>query len=738
MRKSRAPGGQAGPVCLCNWRFAGIILFASVASIPKKGGCGLLESLFNPQSVAVVGASANPEKLGYNVLDNIIKYNYQGQIYPINPKEKEILGHTCYSRVTDVPGPVDLVVIVVPNKFVAGVMEDCGVKDVGAAIVITAGFRETGAEGRQLEKQVMEIARQHGIRVVGPNCLGMINTASALNASFAAGMPQRGRISFMSQSGALCTGILDWAAANNLGFASFVSLGNKGDLDETDFLQAWRQDPETDVIIAYLEGIVDGPRFMQTARELSKEKPVIVVKSGTTSAGSRAVSSHTGTLAGSDAAYDAAFRQSGVLRARSVSELFVYSTAFAYQPLPRGRQVAIITNAGGPGIMATDACEKRGLQLASLSSETVSALQEHLPSAANFYNPIDVLGDAHADRYRLALKTALDDPNVDAVIFLLTPQAMTEIEGPARVVVELSQGYDKPVLANFMGAKDVAAGNRILGEGRIPYYGFPEEAADALARMVEHREWRERTRQPLERFQVDRERATTALLAAQKAGRLGLNEVEARQVVAAYGLPLPASQLALNAGQAVQWAEEIGYPVVMKIISPDILHKSDIGGVQVGLKNEKEVRLAYEEIINRAYRYLPDADVWGVAVQEMVKVGKEVILGMTQDPTFGPVLMFGLGGIYVEVLQDVVFRIAPLTQAEADEMVREIRSFPLLAGTRGEKPSDLNAVIECILRVSQMVTDFPHIVELDINPLFVYEDGGGAMAVDARIVISDR
>jgi acetyltransferase len=698
----------------------------------------VLESLFNPQAVAVIGASASPAKLGHSVLDNIVKFGFQGQVHPINPKEKEILGRKCYPRVTDVPGPVDLVVIVVPNKFVAQVMEDCGAKGVGSAIVITAGFRETGAEGRQMEREVIEIALRNNIRVVGPNCLGVITTASDLNASFAATMPEKGRISFMSQSGALCTGILDWAAANKLGFASFVSLGNKGDLNETDFLQAWYGDPETDVIMAYLEGIVDGPRFMEVARELTKEKPVIVVKSGTTSAGSRAVSSHTGTLAGSDAAYEAAFRQSGVLRANSVSELFAYSTAFAYQPLPQGRQVAIITNAGGPGIMATDACEKRGLQLAQLAPETVSLLQEHLPAAASVYNPIDVLGDAYADRYELALKAALDDPGVDAVILLLTPQAMTEIEETARAVVELSEGSDKPVLANFMGGKDVVAGNRILGEGCIPFYGFPEEAADALARMAEHREWRERPQMPLERFPVDRERAATALLTAQKAGRLGLNEVEARQVVAAYGLPLPRSQLALNAEQALQWAAEIGYPVVMKIISPDILHKSDIGGVRVGLENEKQVRIAYEEIINRAYRYMPDADVWGVAVQELVAVGKEVILGVTKDPTFGHLLMFGLGGIYVEVLKDVVFRVAPLTRTEAQEMVREIRSFPLLAGARGEKPSDVQAVVDCILRVSQMVTDLPQIVELDINPLFAYEQGQGAMAVDARIVISSE
>ena len=687
--------------------------------------------------MAVVGASANPAKLGYNVLDNIVKYDYEGQVYPINPKEEEILGKTCYPRVTDVPGAVDLAVIVVPSKYVAGVMQDCADKGVGAAIIITAGFRETGAEGRQLEREVMQIAQNNDIDVVGPNCLGVINTASSLNASFAATMPDKGNISFMSQSGALCTGILDWSAANNLGFASFVSLGNKGDLNETDFLEAWHQDAGTDVVIAYLEGIVDGPHFMQVAREFTKEKPLIVIKSGTTSAGSRAVSSHTGTLAGSDAAYEAAFRQSGVLRAHSVAELFAYSTAFAYQPLPQGRNVAIITNAGGPGIMATDACENNGIHLAKLATETVNLLQEKLPAAANCYNPIDVLGDARADRYKLALEAALKDPNVDAAIFLLTPQAMTEIQETAQAVVDLSQEYDKPILANFMGAKEVAAGNRILGQGQIPYYDFPENAADALVKMVQYREWCEREREPITRFPVDPERAATALLTAKKAGRLKLNEMEARQIIAAYGVPLPKSHLAMHSDQAVKWAEDIGYPVVMKIISPDILHKSDIGGVQVGLENEKQVRMAYEEIINRAYRYMPDADIWGVAVQEMVETGKEVILGVTKDPTFGHMLMFGLGGIYVEVLKDVVFRIAPLTRREAEEMVRSIRSFPLLAGVRGEKAADLDALVECILRISQLVTDFPQIVELDINPLFAYETGKGSIAVDARIVIGE-
>jgi acetyltransferase len=697
----------------------------------------LLEALFSPQGVAVVGASTDPGKLGHSVLDNIIKYGYRGQVYPVNPKADEILGKTCYPRATDIPGQVDLAVIVVPNRFVAGVLKDCGEKGVGAAIIITAGFREAGAEGRQMEREVMGIAEEYDIRVVGPNCLGVIDTNSSLNASFAAGMPDQGKISFMSQSGALCTGILDWAALNGLGFSSFVSLGNKGDLNETDFLEVWRDDPNTNVVMAYLEGVVDGDAFVEAARRLTKVKPFIAVKSGTTSAGSRAVSSHTGTLAGSDRAYDAAFEEAGILRARSVSELFAYSTALAYQPLPEGRRVAIITNAGGPGIMATDACVNGGLELATLSSETVDYLHEVLPPAANHYNPIDVLGDALSDRYEKALEAALRDPGVDAIIFLLTPQAMTDIETTARAVVRISKQHDKPVLACFMGGKDVAAGNKILGEGQIPFYGFPEDAADALRVMVQQQEWINTEHDEPVRVTADRERAAMTVLAAQKAGRLKLNEMEARQVVAAYGLPLPESQLAFTAEQAAGFADEIGYPVVMKIISPDILHKSDMGGVVVGIQNKKEACEAYQDILIRARRYMPDADIWGVAVQEMVEQGREIILGVTKDPTFGHMVMLGLGGIYVEVLKDVQFGIAPITPAQAKEMITSLRSYPLLAGVRGEQASDMEALEDCLLRVSQMVTDLPQIVELDINPLFVYKTGKGVMAVDARIVISE-
>jgi acetyl coenzyme A synthetase (ADP forming)-like protein len=696
----------------------------------------LLEALFSPDSVAVIGASINPSKLGYVITDNILKYGFGGKVYPINPKEDEILGLTAYPSVTDVPGPVDLAVIAVPSTVVASVMKDCGEKGVRAAIVITAGFRETGAEGRKMEREVMAIAEQYGIDVLGPNCLGLIDTNSSLNASFAASMPQHGEVSFMSQSGALCTGVLDWAAVNHVGFSRFVSLGNKGDLNEVDFIRAWKDDPNTKVVMAYLEGVVDGEAFIEASTELARVKPFVVLKAGTTSAGSRAVSSHTGTLAGSDTAYETAFAKAGILRARSVGDLFAYATALAYQPLPKGRRVAIVTNAGGPGIMATDACEENGLTLPRMSQETVERLREVLPPAAGFYNPVDVLGDALADRYVAALQAVLEDENVDAAIVLLTPQAMTEIKATAQAIVDLAQQCSKPVLASFIGGKDVAAGSEILGRGNVPFYGFPEQAAEALVTMVRYKEWLETELQEPVRMSADRERASMSLLTAKKAGRLKLNEMEARQIMAAYEIPLPKSQLATSAEQAARFASEMGYPVVMKVISPDILHKSDMGGVVVGVDSPQSARQAYQDIMIRARRYMEDADIWGIAVQEQVQKGKEIIIGVNKDPTFGHMIMLGLGGIYVEVLKDVQFGIAPLTPRQARAMITSLRSFPLLAGVRGEESSDIDALEECLLRISQMVTDLPEIAELDINPLFVYPEGKGIIAVDARIVVS--
>ena len=695
----------------------------------------MLDMFFNPQSVAVVGASRDPDKLGYGVLHNIMQYGYAGRVYPINPKADEVLGLPAYPSVLDVPDPIDLAVIVVPAKVVAAVLEECGQKGVRGAVIITAGFREVGREGKQRENELLEIARRYGMRLIGPNVLGIIDTISHLNASFAVGMPRQGTIAFMSQSGALCTAVLDMALAEGVGFSHFVSLGNKADTNEIDFLEAWRDDPHSRVIVAYLEGIVDGARFMEVARQVTTQKPIVAIKSGTTSAGSRAVSSHTGTLAGSERAYDAAFNQVGIIRARSVEDLFDYAVAFARQPLPANDRIAVITNAGGPGIMAADAIERAGLQLASLEPETQRLLKEKLPAAASAANPIDVLGDALADRYELAIHAALSDPNTGGVIVILTPQVMTQIEETARAVGEAARQHDKPVMACFMGQATVGPGVDILNEMKVPNYRVPERAVAALAAMSRYRQWREQPPLQVTRFDVDNGKVREVLDRVRQEGRVTIGDAEAREIMQAYGLPMPPSALASTAEEAVAAAERIGYPVVMKIASPDILHKTDIGGVKLNLNTPGDVRDAFDLLVFRATRYMPDAEIWGCLVQQQVRGGKEVILGMSCDPQFGPLLLFGLGGIYVEALKDVTFRVAPIDGREAREMMGEIRAHSLLRGVRGEPPSDLEAIVDTLLRMSQLVTDFPEIAEMDINPLIVFEQGKGALGIDMRLVL---
>jgi acetyl coenzyme A synthetase (ADP forming)-like protein len=698
----------------------------------------MLEAFFTPHSVAVIGAARKPGKLGYGVLSNILQHGYSGKVYPINPKAQEILGLKSYPSVLSVPDPIELAVIVIPNKFVPQVMEECGKKGVKGAIIISAGFREAGMEGIKLERQVLDIASRYGIRIVGPNCLGIISTYTPLNASFAAGMPPKGGIAFMSQSGALGTAILDWALSEDIGFSHFVSLGNKADVDEVDLLQAWEEDENSRVIIVYMEGLKDGQRFMKVAREVTKHTPVIAVKSGNTAAGSRAVSSHTGTLAGSERAYEAAFQQTGVLRANSIEHLFDYSLAFAYQPPLKGRNIAIVTNAGGPGIMATDALELSGMNLATLQTETVEILRQGLPAAANVFNPIDVIGDALADRYAHALTAALEDKNVDGVIVILTPQVYTQIEETAEIVGQLAATQDKPVLGCFMGQEKVRPGIRVLNRYSIPNYWFPERAVGAFKAMAEFSERGLRPAPQYEHFEVDQETVRLVFDRVRSEGRLALGDAESREIMEAYGLRIPRSILAKSADEAVAAAESIGYPVVMKIASPDILHKSDIGGVRLNIREADQVRDFFDLLVYRAQRYMADARIWGVLVQEMVSTGKEIIIGVNRDPQFGPLLMFGLGGIYVEVLKDVTFRIAPVSRQEATEMIDEIRSYHLLRGVRGEKPSDLSAIIDTILRISQLVTDFPEVVEMDINPLTVYEAGRGAVAVDMRFVLKEK
>lgn len=695
----------------------------------------MLEMLTEPRGVAVVGASTSPDKLGYQVLHNIIQYGYEGGIYPVNPTAPEILGHKAYASVLDCPDPVDLAVILVPNKAVPAVLEQCGQRGLKGAVIITAGFREVGPAGRALEQQLIDTAKRYGMRLIGPNVLGIIDTVCKLNASFAAGMPQRGRIAFMSQSGALCTSILDLALGQGIGFSRFYSIGNKADINELDLIQAWSEDPETRAIMGYLEGITNGPEFIRAASEVTRHKPIIAIKSGTTSAGSQAVSSHTGTLAGSEAAYDAAFKQSGIIRAGSVQDLFDYAQAFARQPLLESEAIAVITNAGGPGIMASDAIERAGLRLAGLTTETKQKLQANLPAAASVANPVDVLGDALADRYEMAINTVLADPNVSALLVVLTPQTMTQIPETAEALGKASKLHGKPCFGAFMGDAAIRDGVQVMRSYDVPNYQVPERAVAAIASMWRHRQWLNTPPLAVEQMDADRQKVQELFDRVRAEGRVTIGDSEAREVLEAYGIPLPKSGLAATPDAAVALAEQIGYPVVMKIASPDILHKSDIGGIKLNITSASEVRDAFDLLVYRAQRFMPDATIWGCQIQQMVKGGREVIIGVNRDPQFGPLIMFGLGGIYVEAMKDVTFRVAPIDRRNAQEMLGEIRAYKLLRGVRGEKPSDQDAVVDTLLRVSQLVSDFPEIVELDINPLMVFEQGRGVLGIDMRLAL---
>ncbi|MBI5797157.1 MAG: acetate--CoA ligase family protein [Planctomycetes bacterium] len=696
----------------------------------------MLEHFFSPQTVAVVGASREEGKVGHDLFKNLVNHGYKGKIYPVNPHADNILGIKTYPALKEITDKVDLAVIVVPAPYVGKTVDECIEKGIDSIIVISAGFKESGIDGAARERELYQKIKQHSIRMLGPNCLGLIDTQSALNASFAADMPAPGNIAFFSQSGALCTSILDWAVNECIGFSKFISMGNKTDIDEVALIKAIENDASTKIVLVYLEGVKNETEFIGTAKEMTKKKPMIVVKSGGTTAGAKAASSHTGTLAGSENAFDAAFKQSGILRAKTIEELFDYARIFSFQQLPRGPHIALITNAGGPGIIAADAVERSKLKMASFSKDTIDTLRSFLPAMANVYNPVDVLGDAKADRYKFVIEKVVQDPNVDAVLIILTPQAMTEIEKTAEVITEISNRTDKPIVTSFMGGKRIENSLKIMCQRKVPNYSFPERAVTAIEAMYTYTLWQKRPAPKTKIFDVQKELVASFFEKMKQAGRQHLNEEEARQVISAYGFRIPKSILAATEPAAVKAAEEIGYPVVIKISSPDILHKSDFGGVRVGIKNETEVRNCFCEITQKARRLMPDADIKGVLVQQMITGGKEVILGMSRDSQFGPLLMFGLGGIYIEILKDVSFRIAPIGLNEAEEMILEIRSFPLLKGARGERPVDINTVVDNILRLSQLVTDFPEIIEMDINPLIVFPEGGGTMALDARITIT--
>lgn len=693
----------------------------------------MLEKLFEPASVAVIGASRTKGKVGWAVLDNLIE-SYRGEIIPINPKADEILGLRCYPTILDVPSAAELAVIVLPAAFVPDVLEKCGLAGVSNVVVISAGFKEAGIEGAKLERRCTDIVRKYGMRMVGPNCLGIIDTGSGLNASFAASMAKKGNIAMMSQSGAICTATLDWADARGVGFSKFISLGNKADLSENDFLLEMADDDSTSVIAAYLEGVKDGPKFMEIAREVSHKKPIIVVKSGRTAVGSRAVSSHTGTLAGSDEAYNAAFAQSGVMRADSVEQMLDYMRAFSSQPVPDGKNIAIVTNAGGLGILTADACHYAGLSLSSFDESTIDRLREKLSPAANFYNPVDVLGDVHPDIYGHALETILDDPNVDGIIVLTSPQAMTDVKSIAEVVAEKCVGSRKPILCSFVGGTRIEEGEDILDQYQIPNYAFPERAVSSMAALCNYGMIRKRAHPEPESIDVDKEAVSSILKKARSENQHTLG-LESFDILKAYGIPAVGTSNVKTLQEAIDACEEMGYPVVMKVLSADISHKTDVGGVRIGLKDRDDVERAYHTMMSDVRRYMPNAVISGVQIQKMVTGGKEVIIGMNRDVQFGPLLMFGLGGTYVEVLKDVSFSVAPIGKDISRKMLSSIRTYPILTGMRGEAPSDLNSIVDTLCRVSQLVMDFPEILEFEINPLMVLSEGQGCVAMDIRLTL---
>ncbi|WP_311172841.1 acetate--CoA ligase family protein [Halobellus ordinarius] len=691
---------------------------------------GELSELFAPERIAVVGATDREGSVGDAIMRNLLD-SFAGEVVPVNPSRESVFGRTALDSVGE--ADADLAVVVVPPDVAVDVVREAGETGIKNVVVITAGFGETGSDGAAREQELIDVATAYDINLVGPNSLGIMSTPVGMNATFGPEDATPGRMSFMSQSGAFITAVLDWANDQGIGFKDVVSLGNEAVLDESDFIRAWGEDAETDVIIGYLEGIDDGQKFIETAREVTGETPIVLVKSGRTDAGAQAASSHTGTIAGSDEAYETGLEQAGVIRAESVQGLFDAARVLESQPLPAKDGVAIVTNAGGPGVMTTDAIGDSRLSMASFEDATLDAFSEALPPEGNIYNPVDVVGDADNERFREALDVALGDENVGSGLVLACPTAVLDYEGLAEDAAALQEKHDKPVAACLMGGKRVERAAETLSAAGIPNYFDPARAVGGLDALAEFRDISVREYEAPRTFEVDRERAREILSSVEKRAdtRLG---VEAMGLLDAYGIETPAGGIADAPVDALEIAERIDGDVVMKIVSPDILHKSDIGGVKIGVANE-DVIDAYEDLVSRARNYQPDATIIGVQVQEAVDLdeGVETIVGMNRDPQFGPLLLFGLGGIFVETLEDTAFRVAPVSESEAEAMTREIDSAPLLRGARGRDPVDIAGVIETIERLSQLVTDFPAILELDINPLVATPDG--VEAVDVRLTV---
>jgi acetyltransferase len=711
---------------------------------------------FNPKSIAVVGASGTPGKVGHNVLKNIIDSKYSGKIYPINPKAKEILGNKTFKSVLDVPEDIEIAIFVIPGKFVNKMTEECGKKGIKGLVVITAGFKEIGGEGIERELELIKIAKKYGMRVIGPNCLGFIGIN--YNGSFASHTPKKGEIAMISQSGAMLTGMMDYSMDQAFGFSYNISLGNKADMDEVDFIEYLANDPNTKVILCYLESIENGNKFLEVVSKVARKKPIIILKSGVSAAGARAASSHTGALAGSDIAYDLAFDKCGVLRAKSIADLFDYGEILLYQPVPQRNSFAIVTNAGGPGIIATDAFEREGLKFAQFSEPILHMLRENLPAEAAIFNPIDIIGDASPDRYEFTINTIFglnndkqhtineeEDITTYGALIIMSPQAQTHPIAVAKLIHKISSKFllNKPIVTALVGGVSMVEATKYLKKNRIPCYRFPERAAEALKAMVKYNDFLNREsydKIKIPKFKVIKERVREIFDNVRKDGRTVLLSHETSEIFEKYGIQSPISRLARTPTEASKLQNEIGKSV-LKIVSPQIIHKTDVGGIFLNIESEKDAFEAYVQIIDNAKKFGPqNARIYGVEVQEMIDFKKqpkvnEIIIGMSKDLQFGPLIMFGTGGIYANFMKDVSFALSyKFSKDSAKKLIENTKIYSLLQGVRGEPSSDIDAVIEVLLRLSQLVNDFPEIVELDINPLLSFVKGYSA--VDIKITIS--
>jgi len=700
-----------------------------------------LDKIFNPKSIAIVGANNVQGSVPFDIVNNILKSDFHGTVFPVSPREKSIVCLKTYKYVIDIQDPVDLAILVFPSSVCHLALEQIGQKGIKSVIIISAGFKEVGIAGKEKETQIKEIADKYDISFIGPNCLGVINTDPGvkLNASFARNMPSEGNIGFLSQSGALCTAVLDYAQSKNIGFSKFVSFGNKADISEIDLLYYLADDPKTKVILIYLEEISDGKALMKCAKDIISGigKPILAIKSGRTDEGAAAAASHTGSLAGSDDICNAALKQAGIIRCDDIREMFDKAIAFAYQPIPKSNRVAIITNAGGPGVLTTDALIKDGQQLAKFSDDTTKIFKKKLPKTANIKNPVDVIGDARADRYNVAVTESLKDKNVDAGFIILTPQSMTEIDKIAQEIVKVSKGSDKPIYTSFMGATDVEAGIRILQQNNIPHYILPESMSKAFTSVYEFSKFSNGKSNNENKVTIkkNKNKAVKILEAAINEKKKFLTENKTNEILSCYDLPVLKSFVANTSEEAAEFADKIGYPVVLKIVSDDIVHKFDIKGILLNVENRNDVKNGFDSIIENVSVNAPDAKINGILVRKMIPTGEEIILGIKRDNSFGQVIMYGLGGIFVEIFQDVSFRVAPLSTNDIKSMVSETKSSKILFGARGRKLKDVESLYSCLSKLSELAVDLPMIKELDINPLILLDENEGCFIADAKIML---